>query len=127
MENCTLRDNPQSITSLRKAAEESGPDAVGKHLALGKMYYDGQGMPQDYAEAYFWLEVGALEPEQIKTYLTSKAELQHFDLWFSANQDLFSRYDRYRDDSASHLTAEQSSQQMARVQKWFEDHPPKVP
>ena len=43
--------NEDDISAVTKQAEQGDADA---QCSLGKMYYDGQGVPQDYAEALKW-------------------------------------------------------------------------
>jgi len=78
---------------FRKAAEQG--DAYSQ-CNLGALYANGQGVPQDYAEAYFWYSLGAA---------TIPA--------FSGD----------RDNVASNLTKTVLLQTQERTRKWFEDHP----
>jgi len=61
------------------------------------MYYEGQGLSQDYAQAYFSLDLAATG----------------FDGEFAAEQ---------RDEAASHLIPADLSREQERARKWFEDH-----
>ena len=84
-----------------KAAEQG--DALAQ-WSLGTLYEYGHGEPQDYAEAYFWLDIAASEKiEGVK------------------QEDI----DKVRDNAASHLTPAELSQVQERARKWFEDHPVK--
>ena len=78
---------------FRKAAEQG--DAYSQ-CNLGALYANGQGVPQDYAEAYFWYSLGA-------------AKLPAFS--------------GDRDNVASNLTKTVLLQTQERTRKWFEDHP----
>ncbi len=40
----------------RKSAEQGDANA---QYNLGSMYYDGQGVPQDYAQAHMWYNLAA--------------------------------------------------------------------
>ncbi|MFP5206876.1 MAG: tetratricopeptide repeat protein [Acidobacteriota bacterium] len=53
------RDMTQAAAWYRKAAEQGDIAAQG---ALGMLYSLGQGVPQDDAEAYFWLDLAASAP-----------------------------------------------------------------
>jgi len=65
------------------------------------LYYKGQGVPQDFAEAYFWLDlaaVGKLDASNANDVAT------------------------LRDAIASHLTPAELSRVQERARKWFEAH-----
>jgi TPR repeat protein len=65
------------------------------------LYAAGQGVPLDYVEAYFWLDLAASgNPKDVK------------------QEDIT----RERDLAASHLTAADLSQAQARASKWFAEH-----
>jgi hypothetical protein len=68
LQNCTVKEPTQTLSTpetaapveqssldnvaaIRKAAEQGNADAQSK---LGTMYYDGQGLPQDYSQALYW-------------------------------------------------------------------------
>jgi hypothetical protein len=93
------KDDAQAALWLRKAAEQGLADA---QYILGVSYYLGQGVPQDYGEAYFWLDLSA----------TGKLEK-------SKPEDAA----KGRDFAASHLTNTVLLQTQERARKWFEDHP----
>ena len=80
----------------RKAAEQGYAEA---QTMLGIMYHDGDGVPQDYAEAYYWLDLGTAG----KSSHTEQAA-------------------KFRDESASHLTPADLSREQERARKWFEAH-----
>jgi uncharacterized protein len=50
------RDMAQCAEWYRKAADQGDPTAQG---TLGTLYFMGQGVPQNYLEAYFWLDLAA--------------------------------------------------------------------
>jgi hypothetical protein len=85
----------------RKAAEQGDANS---QYSLGLMYEGGLGVPQDYAEAYFWLDLATsgkldgIKPDDVVSV---------------------------RDGAASYLTSTVLLQTQARARKWFEDHPPK--
>lgn len=92
------------------------------------MYLNGQGVPQDYAEAYFWQDIAASEPERIKALITGNSaidseRLRIFNAWLTSNTPFFREVDKSRDDAASHLTPAEQSQVQERVRKWIEEHP----
>jgi hypothetical protein len=70
-------------------------------LIIGKMYFAGTGVPQDYVEAYFW-----------------------FDLAASGKSETMKQEDvaKLRDDAAAHLTPTLLLQTQERARKWSEDH-----
>ena len=78
---------------LRKAAEQGDSGAQND---LGLLYEDGNGVPQDYAEAYFWYSVAVAKTPT-----------------YSGN----------RDRAASKLTKTILLQTQARAGKWAEEHP----
>ena len=83
-----------------KAAEQGVPEAQSN---LGLLYEEGKGVPQDYAEAYFWLDLAVAQETQ---------EEQETDL-------------ASRDDAAKKLTPEELMKVQERARKWSEDHPAK--
>ena len=97
-----LQDDRQAAVWTRKAAEQGNADS---QYALGLLYDIGRGVPQDYVEAYFWLDLAAagklrfLKVEEVSTA---------------------------RDQAASHLTPADLSSVQERARKWFEDHPAKA-
>ena len=50
------RDMEQAAAWYRKAAEQGD---AGAQATLGLLYSLGQGLPRDYVEAYFWLDLAA--------------------------------------------------------------------
>jgi hypothetical protein len=69
---------------------------------LGNAYYKGQGVPQDYPEAYFWLD------------LASAGKLD--------DSDTEQAVARIRDKVASYMTPADLSSEQERARKWFEAH-----
>jgi hypothetical protein len=68
---------------------------------LGLLYDVGRGVPQGYAEAYFWYDLaaaGKLDASEVK------------------------RIAKFRDETASHLTPADLSRAQERAWKWFEAH-----
>jgi uncharacterized protein len=51
------KDDAEAAKWYRKAADEGYPNA---QLNLGLLYLDGPGEPQDYVQAYMWLNLSAL-------------------------------------------------------------------
>jgi len=72
---------------------------------LGNLYVSGEGVTQDYAEAYFWLS------------LASAAETN------SAKRDDLARQ---RDEACSHLTESARAETLQRLRKWTDAHAPKT-
>jgi TPR repeat protein len=77
-------------------------NAKAAHSSLGYAYYNGQGVPQNYAEAYFWLDIAA----------SSKLE-----------DSLMKHLRQDRDDATSNLTKTVLLQAQERARKWFEGRP----
>ncbi len=98
----TEKQNPSmqqnDLSAIHKAAEQGDADAQSK---LGGIYYLGAGVPQDYAEAFFWYDLAA----------SGKIGDLRRDL-----------IDELRDDAAKHLTPAALEQGHKRAQKWFEAH-----
>ena len=76
---------------------------------LGLLYSHGQGVPQDYAEAYFWFDLAA------SGKLTGTDE----------NGKAFEQKDadENRDRAAAHLSPAELVRVQERARKWFEAHP----
>ena len=79
---------------------------MASQILLGLYYLDGVGVPQDYTESYFWLDVASAS-------------------WHENPKAL--DLPKMRDEAASHLTKETLLQTQERARKWFEDHPAKAP
>ena len=81
-----------------RMAAKQGNALAQNHLGL--IYADGRAVPQDYAEAYFWLSLASANGSHSST---------------NGVDD--------RDLAASHLTKTALLQTQERARKWFEDHP----
>lgn len=90
------QDDTQAAIWIRKAAEQGYAPA---QFVLGLDFEGGKGVPQDYKEAYFWLDVAA------------SGKLKGLK-----EEDVA----KWRDDAASHLTPEDLSNVQGRARKWFE-------
>jgi TPR repeat protein len=86
------RDMVQAVEWYRKAAMQGDVTAQG---TLGVLYSFGQGVAQDYREAYFWLDLAASAkgPEQEK---------------YAANRQLV----------GTHITTDELEEVQERVAKW---------
>jgi TPR repeat protein len=94
------KDDGQGMVWLRKAAEQGH---FNSQFMLGWAYEAGDfGVPQDYAEAYFWLDVAA------SGEITRKNRKEAL---------------KRRDEVASHLTPSDLSRVQERARKWWEYRP----
>jgi hypothetical protein len=91
------RDMVQAAAWYRKAAEQGD---VGAQATLGVLYSMGQGLPQNYVEAYYWLDLAA----QVK----------------GPNQE---KYAANRQMIGTHITADELADVEERVAKWLAAHP----
>jgi len=95
----TQENQPRELPkALWDAAVRGETDA---QFTIGTLYAEGNGVPQDYTEAYFWLDIAASgnsEPTLRETIIKA------------------------RDASASHLTQTVLLQTQERARKWFEEH-----
>jgi TPR repeat protein len=94
-------DHAQGFFWLRRGAEDGNANS---QYFLGLGYEHGlPHMAQDYAKAYFWLDLAASEsdPKQGKEAATE------------------------RDVAASHLTQAELASEQERVQEWHKQHPVK--
>jgi TPR repeat protein len=91
------RDMVQAVAWYRKAAEQGD---VGAQATLGVLYSIGQGIPQSYVEAYFWLDIAAQTkgPNQEK---------------YAANRQMI----------GTHITADELADVQEREAKWLAAHP----
>jgi hypothetical protein len=92
------KNEVEAVSRWHKAADQGHANA---RLRLGIAYARGNGVPQDYSEAYFWLflaEVG--EPRYFKQEELAKE----------------------RDNVMSHLTLDDLFHEQERVQKWLKAH-----
>jgi TPR repeat protein len=94
------KDDAQTVVWLRKAAEQGH---FNSQFALGQAYEAGDvGVPQDYAEAYFWLDLATFG-----NATDSKRKEAH----------------KLRNEAASQLTPADLSRVQERARKWFAEHP----
>jgi hypothetical protein len=91
------RDPKQAVGWFRQAAELGDLESAGM---LGVLYSYGQGVGQDYAEAYFWLDVAAASagPKQAQ-YIANRQRI------------------------GEHITADELEAVEARVAQWRAAHP----
>jgi hypothetical protein len=93
------RDMAQAAAWYRKAAEQGDVMAQG---TLGTLYFFGQGVAQNYSEAYFWLDLAARSP--------------------SPRQE---QYAANRQMAGAHITADEVDAAKDRVEAWLAAHPKK--
>jgi hypothetical protein len=93
------RDMAQAAAWYRKAAEQGDAMAQG---TLGTLYFFGQGVAQNYSEAYFWLDLAARSP--------------------SPRQE---QYAANRQMAGAHITADEVDAAKDRVEAWLAAHPKK--
>ncbi len=91
------RDMVQAAAWYRKAAEQGD---VGAQATLGLLYSLGQGLPQSYVEAYFWLDLAA-------SVKGSKQE----------------QYAQNRQRIGAHITTDELDEIQERVAEWQASHP----
>lgn len=91
------RDMIQAAAWYRKAAEQGDASAQG---TLGVLYSIGQGVAQDYIEAYFWLDLASAVkgPKQEQ---------------YAANRQM----------AGIHITAGEQAGAKQRAAKWLAEHP----
>jgi len=87
----------QSASWYRKAADQGYPKA---QYSLGIAYCWHEGVPQDYVQAYVWLDIA----------IAGKVDDQNHWLNYAA----------------SHLTADQISQAQDQAKKWLQAHSEKT-
>ena len=104
---------------------------------LGDLYFDGRGVPQDYAQAACGIET---RPSRVT--LTPNDDSGVSRWWPGVPQDYAEAYfwhalaaagerdasdakeaAKDRDEAASHLTPADLSREQERARKWFEAHP----
>jgi uncharacterized protein len=91
------QDYAKAVEWYTKAAEQGMPRA---QFNLGSMYAGGQGVPVNFAEAYYWLALAA-------------------DIWSGARQqDAVNA----RDMVAARLSASDLSSAQERAKKWLAGH-----
>jgi hypothetical protein len=91
------QDSTQAALWYRKAADKN--DAKAQH-GLGLLYGTGRGVPKDYVEAYFWLDIAAAGELETADQRTEVAKAR----------DLIEKV----------LTPADVSQVQERARKWFE-------
>jgi TPR repeat protein len=91
------RDMTQAASWFTKAADQGD---VGAQGTMGTLYSMGQGVPQNYAEAYYWLDLAAAVkgPKQ-------------------------AQYASYRQMMGIHITADELAEVQGREAKWKAAHP----
>ncbi len=72
------QDYQQAIRWYLKLAERGGSFAHSAQRQLGRIYSKGEGVPQNYIEAYKWLILAALEPDEslAKHYVEARDALR---------------------------------------------------
>jgi hypothetical protein len=91
------RDLAQAVSWYRKAAEAGDVDSQGM---LGVFYSYGQGVQQDYLEAYYWLDLAAAVPgPKQDQYITNRQRI------------------------GQHITADELEAVQERAAKWKAAHP----
>lgn len=91
------RDMAQAGQWYRKAADQGDVSSEG---TMGTLYSMGQGVPQNYAEAYYWLDLAA----------AVKGPKQE-------------QYAAYRQMMGAHITADELADVQDRAAKWKAAHP----
>ena len=90
------RDMAQAAAWYAKAAELGDVTAQG---TLGTLYFFGQGVAQNYAEAYFWLDLAAHEPGPRQQ-----------------------QYAQNRQFAGAHITADEVEAAHERLEAWLYNH-----
>ena len=105
--------------------------------SLGNLYYKGQGVPQDDAQAATWFRKAAEQGDAGAQYnlgglyFWGRGVPQDYaeayfwlDVAVAGNLDAFSAewIAKYRDEAASHLTPADLFSVQKRARKWFEEH-----
>jgi hypothetical protein len=91
------RDMAEAAAWYRKAAEQGD---AGAQATLGTLYSIGQGVAQNYIEAYYWLYLAA----------AAKGPKQE---QYAANRQLM----------GAHITADEQAEAEERAAKWLAAHP----
>jgi hypothetical protein len=91
------RQMDQAAEWYRRAAEQGDAGAQG---TLGLLYSIGQGVPQDFVEAYYWLDLAAA---------VEGAQQQ--------------QYAQNRQIAGTHITVDELEEIKERVAKWQAAHP----
>ena len=90
------RDMAQAAAWYAKAADLGDATAQG---TLGTLYFFGQGVAQNYAEAYFWLDLAAHEPGPRQQ-----------------------QYAQNRQMAGAHITADEVDAAHERLENWLYNH-----
>jgi hypothetical protein len=126
-------------TRIREAAEQGCAE---EQSALGHMYREGQGVPQDYAQAVFWYRKAAEQgdgPAQVSLGLLhyegrgvtqdyAQAYFWFYLAWRRLGASLpppgsvAEQLAELRDETATRLSPADLSCVLERAQKWFEAH-----
>jgi TPR repeat protein len=91
------REMKQAAEWYRRAAEQGDASA---QATLGTLYSIGQGVAQNYVEAYYWLDLAAA--------VNGPRQQQYI-----ANRQLM----------GAHITADEQAEAEARAAKWLAAHP----
>jgi uncharacterized protein len=97
-EDESRKNHAEAALWWRKAAEQG--DSTSQY-DLGSLYNTGSGVPQNFAEAYFWLSIAASGTPMMGDKVVVEA----------------------RDEAASQLTKTVLLQTQERARKWLETHP----
>jgi hypothetical protein len=85
---------------------------------LGDLYLYGEGVPQDYSQAYFWLDLAAANPPRMDSGIPPEAA----KLFGKAQKGMAQALISDRDEAASHLTRTELFQVQEQVERWVESH-----
>jgi TPR repeat protein len=91
------RDMAQAAEWYRKAGDQGD---VGAQGMMGTLYSTGQGVEQNYAEAYYWLDLAA-----------------------AVNGPKQAQYANYRQMMGAHITADELAEVQRRAAAWKTAHP----
>jgi len=137
-----IRTVGESRWILRKPSSGTeGRDAGGRlaQYNLGFMYFNGQGVPQNYAEAARWYRKAAEQGDVDATRILGLAyylgkgvpqDLVQSYFWFSlaasrATGDEYRQASEAKDRVAKELTPEKLKEAQRRVREWEKSHPGK--
>ena len=125
----------QALADLRARAEAGEADA---QFNLGVMYDNGEGVPQNYAEAMRWYRLAAAEQGLASaqhnlgiTYANGRGVSQddvQAHMWFNLAASRSTGEDREtmvkaRDDVADQMTREQTAEAQRLAREWDAAHP----
>lgn len=114
-----LQDYTKAAVWFRKAAEQGDP---GSQYGLGELYLEGEGVPQDYQQAYFWLDLAAARRNSIVPLLPDDAPQALKSVSQSVRTKVLSGVVDERDEAASHLTRAELLRVQQRAEKWLQSH-----